>query len=352
MNFKEKLKNIVKTILSIKKINKYKKYKNQKKIIYLLSPLYGNMGDQAIAYASLNFYKENFKDYFILEFDKSKIYKDFFAIKGCMNKEDIVVLQGGGNMGNLYMQEEEPRRFIIKHFKNNTIISMTQTISFTNDEQGKIEKERTKLIYNKHKKLILLAREDKSYEEMTKMFNAKIIKVPDIVFYLGDTMDSNEDRTLITTCLRNDKESVWKDRKDKFIKDVEKDYQNVFIYDTVINKDVYFQSRVSELNHMWNNFKKSRVVVTDRLHGMILCAITKTPCIALKSLDYKVVESYKWIKDLNYIELVEDLDYGKLKPIIDKFKFKQVDDKLGFKYKYYDKLAKTLKLQIVIEASS
>lgn len=99
----------------------------------------------------------------------------------------------------------------------------------------------------------------------------------------------------------------------------------------------------SELNEMWNNFKKSKVVVTDRLHGMIFCVITKTPCIALKSLDHKVVESYKWIKDLDYVELVDDLDYGKLKPIIEKFKLKQVNEELGFKYKYYNKLAKTLK---------
>jgi pyruvyl transferase EpsI len=343
LRLKEKIKNIVKIIFSIKKINKYKKYKYEKKIIYLLSPLYGNMGDQAIAYGSLNFYKENFKDYLILEFDRFRIYKDFFAIKNCLNKEDIIVLQGGGNMGNLYMQEEEPRRFIIKHFKNNMIISMTQTISFTNDQCGKIEKEKTKRIYNKHNNLILLAREDKSYDEMTKIFNAKIIEVPDIVFYLADTMDSDQKRTLITTCLRSDKESVWKDKKDKFIKNVKKDYDNVFIYDTVIKRSVSFESRVSELNEMWNNFKKSKVVVTDRLHGMIFCVITKTPCIALKSLDHKVVESYKWIKDLDYVELVDDLDYCKLKPIIEKFKLKQVNEELGFKCKYYNKLAKTLK---------
>ena len=81
LELKEKVKNIVKIISSIRTINKYKKYKHQKKIIYLLSPLYGNMGDQAIAYASLKFYKENFKDYKILELDRVQIYREYFSIK-------------------------------------------------------------------------------------------------------------------------------------------------------------------------------------------------------------------------------------------------------------------------------
>ncbi|AGK95889.1 polysaccharide pyruvyl transferase family protein [Clostridium pasteurianum] len=343
MRLKEKVKKIIIIIFSIKKINKYKEYKHQKKIIYLLSPLHGNMGDQAIAYATLKFYQEQFSDYKIIEFDRDSIYSEYFAIKNCLNKDDIIVLHGGGNMGNLYMQEEKPRRFIINNFRDNKIISMTQTISFTNDEFGKKEKEKTQQIYNKNKKLILLAREDTSYNEMIKLFTVNVIKVPDIVFYLADTMDSDKNRTLITTCLRSDKESIWKNKKDKFKDRLQSEYNDVFIYDTVINRQVTFKSRIPELNTMWDNFKKSKVVVTDRLHGMIFCVITKTPCIALKSLDHKVVESYKWIKDLDYVELVDDLDYDKLKPIIERFKLKQVNEELGFKYKYYDKLAKTLK---------
>jgi pyruvyl transferase EpsI len=333
-------------MFSIRKINKYKEYKNQKKIIYLLSPLYGNMGDQAIAYASLKFYKENFKDYKILEFDRFKIYSEYFSIKNSLNKDDIIVIQGGGNMGNLYMQEEEPRRFIIKNFKNNIIISMTQTISFTNDKFGKKEKEKTRKIYNKNKNLILLAREDTSYKEMIKLFTGNIIEVPDIVFYLEKMINNDIERIFITTCLRNDKESIWKNKKNKFINRLKEDYKNVFIYDTVVNRQITFKSRIDELNAMLNNFKKSKLVITDRLHGMIFCVITRTPCIVLRSLDHKIVESYKWIKDLDYVELIDDLDYNKLKLIIEKLKLRQVDDELGFTYKYYNKLAKTLKSYI------
>lgn len=40
------------------KINKLKKVKNNEKIIYLLSPEHGNMGDQAIAIAIKNIFKK------------------------------------------------------------------------------------------------------------------------------------------------------------------------------------------------------------------------------------------------------------------------------------------------------
>ncbi|MFB8735822.1 polysaccharide pyruvyl transferase family protein [Bacillus sp. SL00103] len=38
------------------------------------------------------------------------------------------------------------------------------------------------------------------------------------------------------------------------------------------------------------SYVKAQVVVTDRLHGMIFCAITKTPCVVLRSFDHKVME--------------------------------------------------------------
>ena len=85
-------------------------------------------------------------------------------------------------------------------------------------------------------------------------------------------------------------------------------------------------------------FYNSKVVITDRLHGMIFCAITKTPCIVTRSLDHKVIESYKWIKNLNYIRLVEGLDFDKINPIIEELSNLEKFDELDFDKLYFDKL--------------
>lgn len=344
----EKRKNKIKYKLSFIYLKKFKRLKNEKKIIYLLVPQHGNLGDQAIAYATIKFLSDKFKDYKIVEFERDEIYKYGLAIKNILNKDDVIVLHGGGNMGNLYIQEEEPRRFIVDNFKKNKIISMTQTITFSSDSEGKKEKEKTVISYNNNNNLTLLAREDKSYEIMSELFtNNTIIKVPDIVFYLEDLFKENKDRNYVMTCLRKDKESYFKEKSENFLEELKKCYGNVVESDTTIKENVNKEAREKELFRIWNDFRKAKVVITDRLHGMIFATITKTPCIVLRSLDHKVIESYKWIKDLNYIRFVEDLDINNIKILIEELSSLKELDKTTFKEKYFDELTRKIGIKEV-----
>ena len=53
-------------------------------------------------------------------------------------------------------------------------------------------------------------------------------------------------------------------------------------------------------------FAGAKLVITDRLHGMVFCAITGTPCIVVDSKSPKVRGCYEWIKNLDYIRFVDD----------------------------------------------
>lgn len=327
--------------ISFKYNNQFSKLKNTKKIFYMLIPTHGNLGDQAIAYASKKFLMEKFKDYEIIEVNCEDTYKYSKAIKKSMNNDDLIFLHGGGNMGNHYIHEEEARRHIIDKFKDNKIVSFTQTIYFSNDSVGKIELNKTKQVYNSHPNLTIIAREDKSYEVMKSEFkNANIIKCPDIVFYLNTKLNLEQlNRKNIMTCLRKDKETyVDLGSKQEFINQIKSNYDDVVISDTVINKSVYKDDREVTLLNLWKKFYESKVVITDRLHGMIFCAITKTPCIVTRSLDHKVVESYKWIKDLNYIRMVDRLNYKEIKPIIEELSNLEEIDEFDFDKDYFLKL--------------
>ncbi len=332
--------NEIKYFKSIYNYSELKEYKDTKKIIYLLTPEHGNMGDQAIAFATNKFLMDKFYDYKVLEFNRDDIYKYGRAIKMILNKDDIVVLHGGGNIGNLYLVEERPRRFIIKKFSNNKIISMTQTSSFTKDKDGEMELKITKKIYNNHKDLTIIARENVSYEFMKREIeNANVIVNPDIVMYLHDMYEFNKDnRNRIMTCLRSDKESILGNDKERFIEELSKNYNNIFNYDTVINKLITKENRKDELMAMLDEFLKSKVVITDRLHGMVFCAITKTPCIVTKSLDHKIVGTYNWLRELNYIRLVEKLDFNIIKPIIDELSSLENVNTVNFKEMYFKNL--------------
>lgn len=332
--------NKIKHIRSFMYYKKFKVWKYKKKIVYLLTPNHGNMGDQAIAYATEKYLKENFSEYDILEFHKDEIYKYAETIKKILNKDDLIVLHGGGNLGNLYMVEEEARRSVIEKFPENKIISMTQTISFTKDSNGQKELNRTKQIYNNHKDLTIIARENLSFKIMKEeLINCKIIINPDIVFYLSDIFnDDIANRNTIMTCLRSDKESILGNRKQFFLDKLKTKYSGVFEYDTVINKQLDKLSRNKELKDMFDKFANSKVVITDRLHGMVFCVITKTPCIVTKSLDHKVIGTYEWVKDLNYIKLVDNLNFDEIEILINELINLKEKSRVNFKEKYFNKL--------------
>lgn len=324
-----------------KKHKLLEKYKNNKKIILTLLPSHGNLGDHAIAYASYKFLKDNFQEYKIIELDMFEIYKYGKAIRKALGKEDFIVTIGGGNMNNLYMHEEWTRRFIIKTFKNIHIISLPQTISFTNDNKGKRELNKTKKIYNKNSNLTIFAREHKSYEIMKQSFKLnKVLENPDMVFYLED-LDLNKyfNRDGILVCLRSDKETYIKSEdKKNIIKKLKNDYNKVKISDTVINKQVSVKTREKELFKLWSDFFSSEVVITDRLHGMIFSVITKTPCIVIRNNDHKIIESYEWINDLNYIKLIEDISYSNINKNIKMLQDIKELNKTNFKKKYFNNL--------------
>lgn len=319
-----------------------KKYKNQKKILYTLTPTHGNLGDHAIVYASLRFLEDNFEDYKLIEITFEDIYKYSRYLKKILREDDIIAMPGGGNMGNHYIWEERARRHIIDEFKNIKIISFPQTIYFSNDSEGKKEFEITKQIYNSNENLILLAREDLSYNTMKNNFkNCNVIKCPDSVFYLNKKLikKGNIKRSNIMTCLRQDKETyVSNNKKEELIYRLKQNYENVVVSDTVLTERVDKYKRENRLIEIWDKFFESKVVITDRLHGMIFCAITQTPCIVTRSLDHKVVESHKWIKDLNYIKMVDDLNFENIQSIIDELIDIKELDEFNLEKDYFDKL--------------
>ena len=51
-------------------------------------------------------------------------------------------------------------------------------------------------------------------------------------------------------------------------------------------------------------FSEVKLVITDRLHGMLFSAITHTPCIAIDNLSRKVSGVYEWIKALPYVKII------------------------------------------------
>ena len=203
-----------------------------KKIILFGVPTHENIGDAAIVIAEEKFIKDNFKDDEYIRVLDTETDKEIERIKNIINENDIILLHGGGNLGDEYIICEERRRKVIQSFPNNKIILMPQSIYFNDTEYGRTELEKTKELYEKHKNLHLIAREKTSFDIMKKEFkNVDIILTPDIVMYLNKTKD--EERNGAVLAMRRDIEKILTEEQfEKINEAVSKCYEDKIITDT------------------------------------------------------------------------------------------------------------------------
>lgn len=300
-------------------------YKDKPKIFYLQTPEHVNIGDLAIAYFSKKFLSDIFHNKIILEYTYNDILITNNLIQKFINSRDIIFLHGGGNLGNLYLNEETLRREIIKYYHKNRIIILPQSIYFTEDEAGKKELEISKRIYNSHNNLTIFARDEKSYQFAKEYFyNNKTFLMPDIVLYMQNV---NNDIGLIKRkdvifILRNDKEKIINDKIINSMKDyINSIGSNYDISDTQLNEDINISINERE-NYIFNIFYKLlnyKICITDRFHGVIFSYLTNTPCIVFKSLDHKIEYGAKWFENVEWIYKADINDFNKIKEFIRKY---------------------------------
>lgn len=319
MNIKKsyyKFKEYIHIKKSIKKYNK--------KLFLIGTPWHGNIGDQALVLAEKYILKKFFSNFKIIEIP-SEVYNSkwpkFLGLG--INKTDMIFLQGGGNLGTLYINEEIFHRNIVKKYPDNKIIIMPMSIFFHDNEFGKNELKKSSMIYNKHKNLTIISRDEISYNFSKKYFNkVNNILAPDSVTSLEDVVTFyNVKRKGICFFLRTDIEKVVKDDSINKIKDfLDKNKIKYILSDTADNNSYRTdKTRKKVVFSRWKYAQSSRLVITDRYHGVIFAVITHTPVIVFKSFDTKISSGVKWFKDLEWVHYMDSNDLNNIFKIIDKY---------------------------------
>lgn len=287
---------------------------NRKKTFLFLAADYGNLGDVAITYAQTKFLEE--QGYQVIEIPISKTAEGICWVKKHIQPTDFLTLVGGGNMGDLYEQIEALRQLVIKQFPQHKIISFPQTFDFGENQHGQKLLSKAKKAYQSHNRLTITARERVSFDFMKTNFPFNnVIQTPDIVLTLKDVIPSLP-RQGAVVCLRDDKEKSIDNITSQKITDGLKQYfdQNISYRDTHINEsNLSIEARKKALNDIWITFGQAKIVVTDRLHGMIFAYITQTPCIVFTNNNHKVEGTYQWIKDCGYIKFLSIFEEEKFK---------------------------------------
>lgn len=286
---------------------KYKIRKGTPNIVIFGTPNHGNLGDYAIYVAEKQLLAKYYSGWNIFGVNMTDFQHEVDILAKLLDDKDLLILTGGGNFGNQYMDDEKIRRVVIQKFPCNKIIMFPQTMYFTDDALGEEEKQKTLKIYNEHKDLWLIARDEYSYLQMKSLFKNNIRMLPDVVLTWEPDIRSKRKGALMV--LRNDVERALEDNSKQYIVSVLSSmYENVYETDTevVVGNDI--SSLNDKLMAKVKQISGAEIVVTDRLHGMIFAAVTQTPCLVLNNYNHKIRETYKWIDNLPYVKYVSDID--------------------------------------------
>ena len=296
--------------------------RGSERIIFAGTPLHGNIGDHAIAIAMAKFFKKYFPEKKVVEIPGAQILQlrknsqKFFAKHAQEN--DVVAIIGGGFLGTLWLNEEEMVRKVVRAFPSQRIVIFPQTVFFDDTKSGQAELKTTREICRKHRDLHIFIR-DKSIDFLHKKIVEKNARTaPDIVLSLDRSAPKFE-REGVLLCFRADKEKVLPEATIAALEEkLRARGENVARTDTVVPYAVSAEQREFEVERKFDEFRRARLVITDRLHGMIFAAITGTPCIALDNSSGKVGGVCSlWLRNLHYVKFVQDAEG--IFPLLDEF---------------------------------
>lgn len=277
--------------------------KSDDPVIYLFFAACGtNMGDHAIVKAEKEYIEKAIghkSD--IVEILTRESESAIRQLKKKIRKQDLIILSGGGYLGDEYVEVYSPMCRLLKTFAKNQILIFPQTVFFHSKKKEQYFMELCK----KCKNLYIYLRERESKSIFDKYgINAEL--VPDIVLTIPPK-PHYEYNGKILLCLRNDVEKLISKEQEQIIRDELEKFGDVVITDTVYPNVFPLDRRNEKLQKIWKNFSECSLVVTDRIHGMVFSYITNTPCIAVGNYNHKVESEYKWLETSENIKFIKDI---------------------------------------------
>lgn len=274
-------------------------------------PNHRNIGDQLIYIGETDF---------LQDVTYNCVVKSSFTFENDTFKDEMILLHGGGNFGDLYSTHQNYREKIINEYPSNKILIFPQSLHF--DDEKKMLKSLS--IYNKHNNLTVCARDKFTFDILVKYCsNNNILLIPDMAFCSSYTLNKDKRKEKVLYLKRKDGELR---NKNEFTFDFSVDELDWPTYNTSMIELLY-----RKFNNLDNRFsriifklmKKSAVfgvfclrneedyanigvdflskynfVITTRLHGHILSVLLGIPSIIIDNSYGKNKRFYNtWLKD-------------------------------------------------------
>ncbi len=260
---------------------------------------YGNLGDVALTLAQKQLILKHFPTHKPIEVPASISLAEMKGYILSVSCGDVVTIIAGGNMGDVWSWFEMYRQLIVSKLDKYMIYQFPQTVTYTNSILGKNLLYSAKHTYSSDH-LIMMAREKMSYDFMKDNFDCNSYLAPDVVMTLKYW--GKHDREGLLLCLRDDREQLLSLKERNEINDViSKSGLPMSVIDTKVDNTFKYEMRYSQLDQFIDKVSSAKVIITDRLHGMIFAYITGTPAVVLPNSNRKIEMCYEWISNCGFI---------------------------------------------------
>lgn len=212
-----------------------------------------------------------------------------------------ILLNGGGSLGDLWPRHQRFREQVVTDFPDNPVVQLPQSLHFT--DAAALAQARA--VFNRHPRLTLLLRDAHSLAAAREHFQVDARLAPDLAFGLGAPPAIGAPRQAILWLKRDDIEARWPMTAvpaQVAVTDWVEEARTPLLrwHDAlartwasgssgprtrevvrVLLSRTHAPLARQRLQRGWGVLGGARVVVTDRLHGHILCLLMGKPHVVL-----------------------------------------------------------------------
>lgn len=253
-----------------------------KRLVLMDIPVYPNVGDLLIMLGTLSYLEKS-------SGRPALIVSAYNPCFDAIQKDDVILMQGGGNLGDLYPIHRSLREEVIRRFPGNRIVMLPQSIHFQDPDNL----DRCMSLFASHQDLHLFVR-DRSSLELGAALGNRCTMAPDMAHYLYPIQPDGHPRLQRLYLLRKDSEAArtqrpeppeghqdWHDilgrhrRMIRFFRSAFKRARRPGTANIVANIWLAYCRHI--VRRVTSVYGAHHAITTDRLHGHIMGCLMDMP---------------------------------------------------------------------------
>jgi exopolysaccharide biosynthesis predicted pyruvyltransferase EpsI len=257
------------------------------------------------------------------------------AMGRAIGHDGVILLHGGGNLGDVWPMHQALRERVMKEFSGHRIIQLPQTAHFRSGRAL----DRARRVFESCSDLVIIARDDETQSRLRQQFDIRVDLAPDAAFVLGTRAVARVPAADVIWLARTDSESTlhlqpppgsrvqtidWLDddvgrllgvtdgrirslvqtwgRRSRRVPPATVGFQRLLLpaFDLLASR---------RLSYGLGVLATGRIVITDRLHGHILCLLLGIPHVVVDTGYGKLRSFYNtWTRDCATVRYSRDAE--------------------------------------------